>query len=48
MVLKGLAALLLLGFVLTGLLAAWYLRWDEIDPPALPGEMVYGLSLIHI
>ena len=42
MVLKGLAALLLLGFVLTGLLAAWYLRWDEIDPPALPGEMVSG------
>ena len=42
MVLKGLAAMLLVGFVLAGLLAAWYLRWNEIDPPPLPGELVSG------
>ncbi len=43
---KSLAIALIAGFVLVGLLGAWFLRWDEIDPPELPGELVAG-SLQH-
>jgi polyhydroxybutyrate depolymerase len=44
--LKAFALLLVIVFVVGGLLAAWYLRWDEIEPPELPGERVSG-SLQH-
>jgi polyhydroxybutyrate depolymerase len=40
--LKALAGLLLVAFVVGGLLTAWYLRWDEIEPPDLPGKLVAG------
>jgi polyhydroxybutyrate depolymerase len=40
--LKVLAALLLVGFVVVGLLVSWNLRWDEIEPPDLPGDLVAG------
>ncbi len=43
---KSLAIAVIAGFVLVGLLGAWFLRWDEIDPPDLPGEVVSG-SLQH-
>jgi len=45
-ILKWLALLLGLLLVSVGLLAFWYLRWDDIAPPALPGSMQQG-SLLH-
>ena len=45
-VLKGFVVLLLAGFVIAGLLVSWYLRWDEIEAPALPGKLAGG-SLEH-
>jgi polyhydroxybutyrate depolymerase len=41
-VLKWLAVAMVLGFVTIGMLGAWYLRWDEIEPPDLPGQLVRG------
>ena len=38
---------LALGLVLViaglALTASWYLRWDEIEPPQLPGEVQAGV-----
>jgi len=45
-ILQGLALLLVLVLVSVGLLAFWYLRWDEIPPPDLPGSLQQG-SLQH-
>ena len=45
-VLKWLAILLIAGFVCFGLVVSWLLRWDEIAPPDLPGELVSG-SMQH-
>ncbi len=39
---KWLAVVMVLGFVTIGIMGAWYLRWDEIEPPDLPGELVRG------
>jgi hypothetical protein len=41
-VLKWLAILLIAGFVCFGLVVSWLLRWDEIAPPDLAGELVSG------
>lgn len=45
-VLKGLAVLVMLALFAFMLTAWWFLRWDEIDPPELPG-MVASDSLVH-
>jgi polyhydroxybutyrate depolymerase len=45
-VLKWLAILLIAGFVCFGLVVSWLLRWDEIAPPDLAGELVSG-SMQH-
>ncbi|WP_170287432.1 alpha/beta hydrolase family esterase [Halioglobus maricola] len=43
---KYLALALVLVIVGLALTASWYLRWDEIEPPQLPGQ-VQGGSLEH-
>ncbi|MDH3992572.1 MAG: polyhydroxybutyrate depolymerase [Gammaproteobacteria bacterium] len=40
--LKILASLLVLVFIVIALLAWWYLRWDELPPPQLPGVVERG------
>ncbi|AQA17845.1 hypothetical protein BST95_05940 [Halioglobus japonicus] len=40
--LKWLALGLVLVIAGLALTASWYLRWDEIEPPPLPGEVVAG------
>ena len=39
---QGFALLLLAGILLVAVLDAWFLGWDEIEPPALPGALVEG------
>jgi len=40
--LKWLALALVLVIVAMALTAAWYLRWDELEPPAMPGVVEQG------
>lgn len=40
---KGIALLLVVALVALALTAAWLLRWDELDPPDLPGVVEGGV-----
>lgn len=44
--LKFLAVFLVLALITISIMAWWLLRWDEIDVPDLPGEVLVG-SLLH-